>query len=202
MYEFEKYKFLSDIYSKIYQMRGKTITRMMALAENPSSAESPDRYAFHIGPSTDRDMWFSYIPFLFYIEIADFGVLSLRRRGRQHQSIGAAYLPNFPSSVEMRDEISTDRPLLPIEADDPVYSRPYFAGFLGRRIAKIEAILGLRDGRPTARRNERGLRITDDRGSQFLVGWGILHAEPDRGMRVIKPEEANTDPSTLTYKEI
>jgi hypothetical protein len=203
MRDFMKYDFPSNIYSDISQTKGKIIEKMIIFCNHPAPDEKRDEYRMHIGPSEDKNMWFSYIPRLFMMTLTDFGVLALRSRGRQHQSIGAAHFTNFPDRAEIEDEFhNNNERIMRIEADDPVYSRPYFASFIGHRIMKIEAIHGLKDGRPTSRRNERGFRITDDRGIQFLVGWGILSNDPAVGMCVIKPEEAKTDAAELTYKDI
>ncbi|MDQ0395406.1 hypothetical protein [Labrys monachus] len=91
---------------------------------------------------------------------------------------------------------------MPIEASDPDYGSPYMAAFLGTHVQKIETIQAHETGRAGMRRNERGLRITNDRNMEMSIGWNIHRPNLEHGIVMAAPDQMDDKPGLFSFSSI
>lgn len=192
----EIYKFISESTTKLKRIADKKIEEILSVHRNSSQRE----YSTEI--KSEEECQFSFCPSRIYVLFEDFGTLAFANRGRDHRSLAVAHLPEAPSVEIISRDLYTDRPFTVIKADDPVYSEAYFADFLGTHVVKLETIQAHETGRRGARRNERGLRITNEKGRSLIIGWKIQCPIFSPGMCIIKPEQLNSTPGLFTFHEI
>ncbi|MEW9309892.1 hypothetical protein [Labrys neptuniae] len=190
------YSFLSDKSINLKLIIGKRIDEILAVEHNfilerhSSENKLENHYRFSFDSSR------------IYIYLEDFGTLAFASQGSDHRSLVVAHLLESPSMETIAQDLRIDEPFTITRADDTIYSEAYFASFLGTNVIKIETIQAHEAGRRGARRNERGLRITNDKGHSLIIGWKVQRAPLPPGMCIIKPDQMNTTPGLFSFHEI
>ena len=189
------YRFPSEMKDLLSRLRGKKILRLC-------NAAWDDRHNGRFYQSTERKAsWFSFEAIRYYLTFGDYGTLAFRSALSGHRSIRIDYLDTFPTREAIEREL-LDKPAKLVEATDVVYSTSYFADFLNTRVTKIETIHAQETGSARMQRNERGLRITNDKDRQFIIGWNLYDDHLSRSMTFISPDNLIRNPNYLEFEQL
>jgi hypothetical protein len=188
--------FLSEFINNLENLRGKKILRITAVVWD----DLVEKY--HTSPSDVKRELFSLNAYMYCVDFENYGTIVFESMSGGTRSIGLMRLSEFPESNGAENDLFGPTPVTFIEANDQQYSESYFADFLETTVTKIETIQAHETGREGRRRNERGIRITNDLGKQLIIGWEVQHDPWASGVVAIGPDQLSKRPGLFTFTEV
>ncbi|MFC2251948.1 hypothetical protein ACETRX_20100 [Labrys portucalensis] len=188
------FKFPSESNTILTQLKSKIITKF-------SSIYSKHRFKEYVNSEGYLNL-FSKNPNIYIIYAENFGTITFKSVLNGNFSLGISYNRELPSHEKIVESVGHTDEIVIIKASDTTYSTPYMASFVGSRIDKIEIAKAHPTGRMRPRLNERGIRITNDKGMQLIVGRGLVDGQSSSGLLALPPDRLDQTPGMFTFQEV